>query len=88
MAVLLPIWNEKRETARRVRQRIGTIMKWAVAQWFRPDNPAGDALGAALPTNAVRKQHHRALPHAGIAGAIATLRASRAHWRRSPPWSI
>ena len=80
MAVLLPIWNEKRETARRVRQRIGAIMKWAVAQGFRPDNPAGDALGAALPTNGVRKQHHRALPHAEVAGAIATVRASRAHW--------
>ena len=80
MAVLLPIWSEKRETARRVRQRIGTIMKWAVAQGFRPDNPAGDAFGAALPTNGVPKKHHRALPHAEVAGAIATVRASRAHW--------
>ena len=80
MAVLLPIWNEKRETARRVRQRIGTIMKWAVAQGFRSDNPAGDALGAALPANGVPKKHHRALPHAEVADAIATVRASRAHW--------
>ena len=80
MAVLLPIWSEKRETAGRVRQRIGTIMKWAVAQGFRPDNPAGDALGAALPTNGVPKKHHRALPYDEVAGAIATVRASRAHW--------
>ena len=29
MAVLLPIWSTKAETARRVRQRIGAIMKWA-----------------------------------------------------------
>ena len=36
MAVLLPIWNEKRETARRVRQRIGAIMKWAVAARLSP----------------------------------------------------
>ena len=48
MAVLLPIWNDKHETARRVRQRIGTVMKWAVAQGLRQDNPAGDAIGAAL----------------------------------------
>ena len=80
MAVLLPIWNEKRETARRVRQRIGAIMKWAVAQGHRPDNPAGDALGAALPKNVVPKKHYRALPHAEVAGAIATVRASRAYW--------
>ena len=35
MAVLLPIWTEKAETARRVRQRISAIMKWAVAQGYR-----------------------------------------------------
>ena len=75
MAVLLPIWNEKPETARRVRQRVGAIMKWAVAQGYRPDNPAGDALGAALPKHSVAKRHHRALPHAEVAGAIAKVQA-------------
>ena len=80
MAVLLPIWNEKPETARRVRQRIGAIMKWAVAQGHRLDNPAGDALGAALPKTSGAKRHHRALPHTKVADAIATVRESRAHW--------
>ena len=28
--MLLPIWNEKRVTARRVRQRVGAVMRWAV----------------------------------------------------------
>ena len=36
------------ETARRVRQGIGAVMKWAVAMGYRPDNPAGDGLGQAL----------------------------------------
>ena len=80
MAVLLPIWAGKRETAKRVRQRIGTIMKWAVAQGYRPDNPAGDAIGAALPKNGAAKKHHRALPHSEVAEAIGTVRASGAHW--------
>jgi hypothetical protein len=31
LAVLSPIWTEKPETAARVRQRIGTVMKWAMA---------------------------------------------------------
>lgn len=39
MSVLLPIWIAKSETARRVRRRIGTIMKWAIAQGFRDDTP-------------------------------------------------
>ena len=46
MAVLLPIWTCKHATAQKVRQRIGTVMKWAIAQGYRNDNPAGDALTA------------------------------------------
>ena len=79
MEVLLPIWATKRETARRVRQRIGAIMKWAVAQGYREDNPAGDAISAALPKNSVRRQHQRALPHAQVAEALGRVRASKAH---------
>ena len=79
MAVLLPIWNTKRETARRVRQRIGAVMKWAVAQGYRGDNPAGEAIGAALPRNGVRRQHQEALPHGEVAGAIAKVRESGAY---------
>ena len=79
LAVLLPIWNEKRETARRVRQRIGAIMKWAVAQNYRQDNPAGEAIGAALPKNGVHRQHHKALPHGEVGAAIQKVRQSGAY---------
>ena len=48
LAILTPIWHDKPETARRVRQPIGAVMKWVVAMGDRPDNPAGDALGPAL----------------------------------------
>ena len=78
MAVLVPIWNEKRVTARKVRQRIGAVMRWAVAQGYREDNPAGDAIGAALPKKGVRPQHLAALPYRQVAGAIATVRGSGA----------
>ena len=43
LAVLVPIWTTKTTTARLVRQRIGAVMKWAVAAGYRGDNPAGDA---------------------------------------------
>ena len=78
MAVLVPIWNEKRVTARKVRQRIGAVMRWAVAQGYREDNPAGDAIGAALPKKGVRPQHLAALPYRDVAGAIAVVRGSGA----------
>ena len=79
MAVLLPIWNEKRVTARRVRQRIGAVMRWAVAQGYREDNPAGEVIGAALPKNGFRPQHHRALPYAEVGDAIEQVRGSGAY---------
>ena len=79
MGILLPIWNEKRVTARRVRQRIGAVMRWAVAQGYREDNPAGEAIGAALPKNGVRAQHLVALPYAEVAGALEQVRGSGAY---------
>ena len=81
MAVLLPIWSTKRVTAGRMRQRIGAVMKWAVAQGYRDDNPAGDAISAALPKAAVRQQHMRALSHAEVA---ALARVKRPHAQLLP----
>ena len=71
LAILTPIWHEKSQTARRVRQRIGAVMKWAVARGYRPDNQAGDALGRQQAV----VQHIRALPHGAVADALATVRA-------------
>ena len=79
LGVLMPIWNSKRETARRVRQRIGAVMKFAVAKNYRQDNPAGEAIGAALPKNGVRRKHQRALPHGEIGAAVAQVQASGAY---------
>lgn len=49
------------------------------AQGYRTDNPAGDAITAALPNNNVRRQHHRSLPHIEVADAITTIQASAAY---------
>ena len=78
MGLLVPIWTEKRETARKLRQRIGAVMKWAVAQGYRDDNPAGEAIGAALPKNGHIIQHQRALPHEEVSGALDTIRETGA----------
>ena len=78
MQILTPIWHEKPETARRVRQRISSVMKWAVAMQHRPDNPAGDALGQALGRQRAVVRHMPALPHEEVADAVEAVRASRA----------
>ena len=79
MAVLLPIWTTKTETAGRVRRRISAVMKWAVAQGHRTDNPAGDAIAAALPNNNAQVVHRQALPHSQVGAAVAKVRRSGAY---------
>ena len=80
LAVLIPHWHEKNDTMKRVRQRISTTMKWAVAQGYRDDNPAGDAIGAALPKPGRVVQHMRALPFAEVGDALAKVRGAGAYW--------
>ena len=76
IAVLSPIWTTTPRLARRIRQRIAAVMKWAAAEGYRDDNPAGDAVVAALPSVKVRPVHRRALPYAEVAAAIAAVRGS------------
>ena len=46
MGVLLPNWQDRYATMKKLKQRIGTIMKWAVAKGYRDDDPTA-ALSAA-----------------------------------------
>ena len=78
MSLLTPIWLAKPETGRKVRERIDVVMKWAIAQGYRSDNPAGDAIAAALPKTGQRVQHHRALPFAEVGAAIQKVRTTDA----------
>ncbi len=77
LAVLTPIWNRKRVTAQRLRSRISYVMRWCVGRGYRAEDPAGDAITAALPHNVDRKRHLTALPHQKVAKAIARVRAAK-----------
>ena len=77
LRVLMPIWTAKPETARRVRQRIGTVLKWAIAQGWRQDNPT-DSITQALPKVAKSQVHRKSLPYGEVAGCLKAVRASRA----------
>lgn len=77
LGVLMPFWTEKPETARRVRQRIGTVMKWAIAQGWRQDNPAGN-IEQALPKTLKVQQHRKALGYDEAAQCILAVKSSGA----------
>ncbi len=73
---LEPIWHARPATARRVRQRIGTVMQWAMAMEYRADNPC-DRIGPALGRQQDVVRHMPALPHREVAAAVAAVRAAR-----------
>ncbi len=76
LKVLSPIWLTRPETARRVRQRIGTVFDWAKASGFRSgDNPV-DGVAKGLPKQGDRDEHHAALPFSEVARFIKELNAS------------
>lgn len=77
LAVLQPIWLSKAETARRVKQRIGTVMKWCAAKGWCKSNPA-ETVDKALPKQTGKKEGRKALPYAEVAGCLAVVAASDA----------
>ena len=78
LRVLTPIWTSRPETARRVRQRMRTIFRWAMAHGFMESNPAGEAIDGALPPMPKVKAHFRALPYQEVGSALETVSASPA----------
>ena len=77
LSVLTPIWSTRPETARRVRQRMRTIFRWAMANELIETNPAGEAIDGALPSMPKVKAHLRALPYQEVGSALKTLDASQ-----------
>ena len=75
VTALEPIWHEKPVAARKVRQRIGAVMKWCIGKGYCTTSPVGDALDAALGPNTSTK-NFRAVPHAQAACVIAAVHTS------------
>ena len=77
LAVLTPIWSIRPETARRVRQRMKTIFRWAMANELIEANPAGEAIDGALPSMPKIKAHLRSLPYEEVGSALKSVDASQ-----------
>ena len=79
MKALEPIWNEKPETASRVRGRIELVLDWASARGYRQgENPARwrGHLENLLPrrSKVARVKHHAALPYDELPAFMVELR--------------
>jgi integrase len=73
--VLLEIWLEKPETARRVRQRIGAVLDWGFHAGHRSEQvklPSGGK-GKGLPAQRVAVKHHAAMPFGTVPAFITRM---------------
>ena len=78
LAVIEPIWGTQTDTARRVRQRIRTVLGWAMAHGYVERNAADSSLDGALPAIQTNGQHFKALPHKEVAAALQTVESTKA----------
>ena len=79
LKALSPIWLTKPETARRVRQRIGTVMDWAKAAGHRSgDNPI-NGIAKGLPKQPKKRSHHAALSYSEVSTFITDLQQTDAN---------
>ncbi|MCY4516176.1 MAG: integrase arm-type DNA-binding domain-containing protein [Acidimicrobiaceae bacterium] len=77
--VLEPIWLDKAETARRVRQRIRKVLAWAMARHESiVSNAAGEAIDAALVPQPKIREHQRAIHYSEVPAALAAIEAGQA----------
>lgn len=72
---LLPIWLDRPETARRVRQRIKLVVDWAAAKGYRPTLDLS-GIAKALPRQPKSESHFAAMPYEQVPDFVASLRTS------------
>jgi len=74
LRVLSPIWTEKPETAKRVRQRLSIVFDWAIASGHRQGNPV-HGIDRALPRIKRQVRHQRALAFESVPAFLEKVRA-------------
>jgi integrase len=73
--VLLPIWFDRPETARRVRQRVKLVIDWATAKGYRSTlNLSG--VVKALPRQPKSDSHFKAMPYEQVPAFVESLKVS------------
>ena len=78
LRILTPIWTTKPEVARKLRNRIRTVLSWCQALGFIEFNVAGEVIDGALPAMPAVKEHYRALPYQEVPVALEIVDASGA----------
>jgi integrase len=79
--LLAPIWNDKAETAKRVLQRICTVLHWASAKGYRTTEVSRQSILKGLPRQPRNTKHFAAMPFADVPEFIERLHEKES-WSR------
>lgn len=71
--ILKPIWNTKRETARRVLQRMRAVFEAAIVRGERDKASPTIGVATVLGGRNVRRDHHPAMPYAEVPAFVMRL---------------
>jgi len=72
--LLAPIWLEKPETAKRVLQRVATVLDWGFSKGWRAAELPRRSILKGLPKQNRRVVHHKAMPIDDVPAFLARLR--------------
>lgn len=86
--LLIKIWLDKPETARRVRQRVGNILDWAYSMGYRDSEAPMRAISKGLPRQPRQDGHFAAMPYDRVASFIIKLRARESFSRLALEFAI
>ena len=78
LGILGPIWTTKPEVARKLRQSLKAVFKYALSCGYVDLNLAGEVLDGALPSQPKVKANFRALPYSEVSDALEIVAASGA----------
>lgn len=74
-ATLEPIWTTKPDMARKVRQRVGTVLNFAHGKGWRTTEAPGKSVTVGLPRQP-KSGNYRAMPYSDVPALMAELRSS------------
>lgn len=73
LEIFSPIWTNRPERARRLRQRMRSVFRWCEGHDYISSNPCGDGLDGVLPRVPRPKNRFRSLPYQEIPQALDVI---------------
>ena len=80
--ILAPLWHTKNETANDVRAHLSAVMKWAITEEYRGNDPAASHITRNFGKTTTPVVHQPSLEHADVGRNLTLIRDANAWWAK------